>query len=274
MVNGRQAQRQHPDLVQAADGAGQLGAATEVWPVPKTVERTGAAALSCDQQGIELRALFRRHIAGEGAPEATGGPGTNTRNQALKGGRPREQYLLRHQPNGRAVEQHARPVRAGPAQRVKPARQAEVDEGVSELAVAKAGPDFSGMLPTGPALAIQSETAEIGNPELARQVAGNARRHIDRVIQEGAQEPHRAELHGKAQPHVIPAFGGSQFSVGIVEVEVTGKLIRAGLTGVAAVTALLLCRQKGNWHRLISGRAACGRAAWPVPRRRRRRTTC
>ena len=149
-----------------------------------------------------------------------------------------------------------------------------MDEGVSELAVAKPGPDFPGMLPTGPANAILSETAEIGNPELARQVAGNACRHIDRVIQEGPQKPHRAKLHGKAQPHVIPAFGGSQFAVRIVEVEVAGKLIRAGLTSVAAVTALLLCRQKGNWHRLISGQAACGRAAWPVPPRRRRLTMC
>ena len=77
VINGREAQRQDPDLVQAAHGAGQFGTAAEVWPVPKTVERAGAAALSRDQQGIELRALFVRHIAGEGAPEATGGPGAN-----------------------------------------------------------------------------------------------------------------------------------------------------------------------------------------------------
>ena len=77
VVDGWQTQRQHPDLVQAADSAGQFGAAAKVWPVPKPVKRTGAAALSCDQQSIELRALFVRHIAGEGTPEATGRSGAN-----------------------------------------------------------------------------------------------------------------------------------------------------------------------------------------------------
>ena len=74
-----------------------------------------------------------------------------------------------------------------------------MNEGVSELAVAKGGPDFPGMLPTGPNLAIQRETANVGNPELPRQVASYVGRHIDRVIQEGAQEPHSAKLDGKAR---------------------------------------------------------------------------
>ena len=121
-----------------------------------------------------------RHIVGESAPEASGGPGANAGDQALKSRCARKQHLLRHQPGGRAVKQHARPVRAGPAQRVKPTRQAEMNEGVSELAVAKGGPDFPGMLPTGPTLAIQRETANVGNPELPRQVASHAGRHIDR----------------------------------------------------------------------------------------------
>ena len=128
-----------------------------------------------------------------------------------------------------------------------------MDEGIGELAVAKAGTDFPGMLPAGPALAIQSETAEVSNAELARQVAGHAGRHIDRVIQEGAQEPYCAKLHGKAQAHVIPAFGRSQFAISIVEVEVSGELVRAGLAAIAAVPALLLCRQKGDGHLLVSG---------------------
>jgi len=33
MIDGRQAQRQHPDLVQATHGAGQLRAAAKIWPV-------------------------------------------------------------------------------------------------------------------------------------------------------------------------------------------------------------------------------------------------
>jgi hypothetical protein len=164
MVNGGQAPRQHPDLVQAADGAGQLGTAAKVWPVPKTIERTGAAALSCDQQGIKLRALFGHHIAGERAPEATGGPGANAGDQTLKSGCAGEQHLLRHQPDGRAVEQHARPVCAGPAERVKPARQAEVDGRIGELAVAVALLELRRMQPSTPGSGIFCEAAALGMP--------------------------------------------------------------------------------------------------------------
>lgn len=130
------------------------------------------------------------------------------------------------------------------------------------------------MLPAGPPLAIQSKTTRVGNPKLPRYIASYACRHISRIIQESAQEPHGAELDGKAQTHVIPTFGRSQFAIGIVEVEMTCKLVRAGFTRIAAVSALLFCRQKGDRHRVISRRAARGRGALAAPHHRCRRTTC
>ena len=42
MIDGRQAERQHPDLVQPADGAGQLGAAAQVGTVPQAVARSNS----------------------------------------------------------------------------------------------------------------------------------------------------------------------------------------------------------------------------------------
>ena len=94
VIDGRQAQRQPSDFVEPTHGTGQFGTAAQVWPVPKAVEWTGAAALASDEQGIELRTLFGCYVAGEGAPEAAGGSGADAGDQALKGRRPRQQHLL------------------------------------------------------------------------------------------------------------------------------------------------------------------------------------
>ena len=122
------------------------------------------------------RALFARHIAGEGAPEPAGGPGANAGDQALKSRRARQQHLLRHQPGGRAVEQHARPVRARPAQGVEPARQAEADGRIGELAVAVALRISAGMQPSDPGRGVLGEASRIGDAKLARQIGRNAGR--------------------------------------------------------------------------------------------------
>lgn len=171
MVDRRQARGQKPHLVEPADGAGQFGAAAQVGAVTQAIKRTGAASFAGDQQGIKLRPLLARHVAGESAPEPARGPGANAGYQALQGRRPRQEHLLYHRPGGRAVEQHARPVCARPAQGVEPASQAEVDEWIRELAIAEAGPDFSGVLPADPALAIQGEASRIGYPKLTRHIA-------------------------------------------------------------------------------------------------------
>ena len=274
VVDGWQAHGQHPHLVEPTDGAGQFGAAAQIGTVTQAVERAGPSFLAGDQQGIKPHLLFARHVAGEGPPESAGGPGADAGHQALESRRPRQQHLLRHQPGGRTVEQHARPVRARPAEGVEPTGQAETDERVGELAVAEASTNSPGVLPTNPALAIQGEASQVCDSERARHIARHTGRHVNRIVQKGAQEPHGAELHGEPQPHVIPAFGRGQFAVGIVEVEVSGELVRAGLTRVAAVPALLFRGQEGDWHLLVSGRAACGRVALPAPCHRRRRKAC
>ena len=250
------------------------GAAAKVGSVTQAVERTGPASVAGDQQGVKPGSLFARHVAGEGAPEPAGSPGADAGHQALKGRRTWQQHLLRHQPGGCAVEQHARPVDACPAEGVKPANQAEANEWICELAIAEASTDFSGVLPTASSLAIQGEAGRICDPELAGHLARHTGRHIDRIVQEGAQKPHGAELYGEAQPHVIPTFSRGQLAVGVVEVKVPGELVGTRFTCIAAVTALLFRGQKGDRHLLVSSRAACGRVALPAPRRRRRRRAC
>ena len=72
---------QQPHLVEPPDGAGQLGAAAQVWAVAQPVERARPAALASNQQGVKLRTLLGCDVAGEGAPQTAGGSGADARDQ-------------------------------------------------------------------------------------------------------------------------------------------------------------------------------------------------
>ena len=71
-------------------------------------------------------------------------------------------------------------------------------------------------------------------------MARDAARHSGRLIQERAKETHGAELDGKPA-HVIPTLGRA-FAIGVVEVEVPCKLVRARFACIPAISALLFCR--------------------------------
>jgi hypothetical protein len=75
-------------------------------------------------------------------------------------------------------------------------------------------------------------------------------RDSGRLIQERAQETHRAELDGKPEPHVIPTLGASQLAIGVVEVEVPCELVRARFAGIPAISPFLLGCQERDWHPL------------------------
>jgi len=69
-----------------------------------------------------------------------------------------------------------------------------------------------------------------------------------RVVEEGPEEPHRAELHREAQPHTVPALGADQLAVGVIQVEVPRELVRARLACIAAIAPLLLIGKKRDRH--------------------------
>jgi hypothetical protein len=74
---------------------------------------------------------------------------------------------------------------------------------------------------------------------LPGEVGHDALRDIGGVGQEGAQEPHRAELHGEAEAGVIVPAPGDEAAVGVVEVEVAPELRGRRLARVAAVAQVL-----------------------------------
>jgi len=166
VVDSRQPQGQYPDLIEPADGAGQFGAAAHVGAVPQAIERAGTASLAGNQQSVKLRPLFARNVTRQGAPESAGGPGADAGHKALESRCPWQQHLLGHHPDGRAVEQHTRPVRASPAKGIQPTGQAEAGGRIGELAVAIALLDLRRVQPSSLGHGVLSEATWIGNPEL------------------------------------------------------------------------------------------------------------
>ena len=84
--------------------------------------------------------------------------------------------------------------------------------------------------------------------ELVGHATHHGSRRVGRIVEERAQESHGAELHGTAQAHVLAPVAAEEGAVGVVKVEVTGKLLGAGLAGIATVAARLLLGQKGDGH--------------------------
>lgn len=197
-----QAGGQQAHLVEAFDGAIQLGPTAQVWPVPQPVERARPAIVG-DQESIEPVALRGGDVACEGAPQALCGTCADTRDEPFQRGRAGQKHLFGHEPCGRTVEQDARPVSASPAQGVQPTGKAEPGAAVGELTISEPGPDLAGVLPFGATFAVLGQAPWVGDAELPCNIAADTRRHIGGIVEKGAQEPHRTELDGIPEPHRV-----------------------------------------------------------------------
>ena len=82
------------------------------------------------------------------------------------------------------------------------------------------------------------------------------------IIEEGAEQTHRTELHRDAESVVVATVLGDEGAVGVVEVEVARELVGRGLAREAAVAAGLVVGEEADWHRsgLLGRRRRLGRA--------------
>ena len=86
-----------------------------------------------------------------------------------------------------------------------------------------------------------------------RKRDGHHRRHLGRVGEEDAEKTHRAELHGEAEAHVVPPAPADRRQIGVVEMEIAVELFLRRGPVEAAVTPLLLGRQKTDRHPIVTG---------------------
>jgi hypothetical protein len=116
--------------------------------------------------------------------------------------------------------------------------------------------------PTLPALAITVEDRRPARCQLPSHRGEHRGRHVGRIVEEGAQEAHRAELQREAEPVVVATKPGDDRTIGLVEVEVAVELLLGRLAGVSAVAAALLVAEEAGRHRCRTrtfreGRGAC-----------------
>jgi hypothetical protein len=182
-------------------------------------------------------------------PEPQGRAMAHATDQALERGDAGQQDLVRQEPRGRAVEQQSRAVIPGPAQRVEPTGQPEAGGGiVLQVTEAVAFADRRNMAPTLPVGAIGVQARGRNVAELTRHGRDHHGRRLARVVEKSAEEPHRPELDGEADPVVGAAHRADEFKIHRVEVEMAGELLLARVADVAAVSRTLLVGQEAARH--------------------------
>lgn len=108
------------------------------------------------------------------------------------------------------------------------------------------------MLPACGSFTIADEAARFGDADPPREGGGHFYRHLGRIGEEGAEKPHRPELHGEAEAHVIPSAATDHRQIGVVEMEMAIKLFLRRDAVEAAVAPLLFGRQKPDRHPAIT----------------------
>jgi hypothetical protein len=192
-------------------------------------------------------------VCGGGFEERSVQPGRGT--IARGGDRPGQharagqQHLPLDQASGREIEQHARALRGRPRPRVKPPQQISLRRHIREVAVAILALNLPSMLavrriPPG----IVREASRIFDSELLGDPAGDDLRHLGGSREERAEEPHRAQLHGKPEPVVIAAASHDQRPVSLIEVKEPLKLSHRRWIAVTAVASQLAGAQEINRH--------------------------
>ncbi len=97
--------------------------------------------------------------------------------------------------------------------------------------------------------------------ELTRQRLQHRWRHRQRIVQEGSQVAHGAQLHREAEPVVVAALASDPLQIDVIEVKVPVQLVGRGRARVAAVLLALRLRQKADRHRLRTCPGAAPRCA-------------
>src|SRR5690348_384661 len=156
---------------------------------------------------------------------------------------------MRNQPRACAVEQHAGSVGTGPAQRIQPSIEAELDCRIVKFAIATAPANLSRMLAPLPANAIFGKATWPLDAQLPRQGRHDGVRGLGQIVRKRAEITGRAELHGKTQPVVIASVMGDETVIAVIEMKISREVPRIWFTVEPAIAPPLLIRQKPDRHR-------------------------
>jgi hypothetical protein len=99
-----------------------------------------------------------------------------------------------------------------------------------------------------PALGVPLDLGDVLDPQLLGQVLDDRPRHVEGVLKEQPDVPHRALLESEAETVVVPAPLRDQLQVLVIEEEEALQLGPRRLLGELAVRLSLLISQKFHRH--------------------------
>ncbi len=241
----------HPkgsDLLEPLEGPDQARDADAGRGAAKSLQGRLPATLIGDQQGLQASDLSRFEGSCQGVPQPRGRLIADLGDQPGQHGDARQEDLAFDQSGRGQVEQDAGAFGADPGPVGEPAGQGRGLGAQVEVAVAVVAADLGGVVPALLPRGVAPQALGLGDAQLPGDVGHDARWDLGGVGQEGAQESHRAELHGEPQTVVVSSVPIDQAPVGVVEMEVATELGGRRLARIAAVAALLLLSQEVDGH--------------------------
>jgi len=241
------------DLGEPVQGAEQPGGGDTGRSAAQPLQPGGAGDLIDGQQAREPLSLLLVRQCGKLGVQLLRRLLPSGRDEALEQTGTGQQHLRRDKTGGGQIDQHAGPVCRGASTGRQPAGQLGLHLGVGEVPVAVGAPDLLGVLPLGgPALGVALEHTWVFDVELGGDVGHHLLGHIGRVGQQGAEEAHRPQLDGEAEPVVRTAAGVDELPVSGVQMEVAGKLRRGQIPAVLPVGAALVASRVAHRDRPLT----------------------
>ena len=245
-------QTQRADLFDATEGGPE---GRDTLPDRATTESLagGSAVAGRDvAEGRQLGLWRRAEATGQHACDAHLDARTQARHQACQHTDAGEQDFVAEESRGGALEQHARTIGSGPAERIEPPLQPELHAGDQKIRSPIHPSNLGGMLPPLVAGPIPCQTRRIGDPQWLRARADNTRGDRRWVREKGSQEPHCPQLDGKAQTIRQPTAPGQVRLIGIIQMDILGYLDGRGFPHIAAIVLFWTLGEKADGHTIHS----------------------
>jgi hypothetical protein len=142
----------------------------------------------------------------------------------LQDRRPRQQNFVRNEPRSGPVEQHAGPIRASPAQGVKPSIEPELGRAVGKFHVPAALPDFNRVVPPLSACTVLSKAVRMLDTQLSSKDRHHGGRSLRQIFRKRPDVTNGPELYREAKPIVIASMERDKAAVAVIKMKVAGEI--------------------------------------------------
>ena len=203
------------------------------------------------KEGGDLRLLRLGQTCSHTTPQALPRTFPDATNEAFKGRKTRQNYLVFNQPIGRPLNEVPRPVLPSPAKSIYFSSQPkDCLRRTVKIPEAGGGSNYSDMALVGAGRWVQIplKFKRLRTSQLSAEVSNHGVRYIGAPDRKSPQESHAAQEDCKSQPVGCPAHLPNRGLFGITKVKVLRQMFLGGCDREAAISLSLKTRQKPCRH--------------------------